>query len=71
MVLVAINTLEDGWPVKKQRLSLGLVGKMHRTASSVCTCVCMCGCTSRNLEGKKENEERLPEIQRQINHLEF
>lgn len=58
MVLVAMNMLEDGWPAKKQRFSLGLVGKMHRTASSVCTCVCMCmcGCTSRNLEGKKENQ---------------
>lgn len=52
MVLVAMNKLEQGRPARKQRLSLRLVGKTHRTAEWVR--VRMCDAPEESCRGKRK-----------------
>lgn len=53
MVLEAMNKLEQGRPARKQRLSLRLVGKMHRTAE--CVRVRMCDAPEESCRGKRKS----------------
>lgn len=50
--MVAMNKLEWGQPARKQRLSLSLLGKMHRTAE--CVRVRMCDALQESCRGKRK-----------------